>query len=356
MNNKERALEMKNFKKFISIILFFTFVFILSICSSATDYKYNLEKNKDVNLEDIELYPGGMPFGVKMTTKGLCIVKFASKDAPAIKAGLKIGDLIIKVNDKEINSIEDFSKLVNKFGNEAIKISVIRNGTEYNFKLIPEYSRDDGSYKTGIWVKDSTAGIGTITFINPKNNAFGGLGHGICSSTNELIPFSKGTVLDVSINGVIKGRSGNAGELKGNFNAKKLGTLTSNSNQGVFGVLGDGSYTLTEEKLKICPKKEVKEGNAYIWCTLDNGKPQKYSVSIFDIDISSNGPKSFKVKITDKELLEKTGGIVQGMSGSPIIQNGRIVGAVTHVLINDPTTGYGIFIENMLNSMPNILN
>ncbi len=348
---------MKKFTKIISVLLFLMLGFILSISSYATDYKYNLGKTESVNLEDIELYPGGMPFGVKMTTKGLCIVKFASSNAPAIKAGLKIGDLIIKVNGKEINSIEDFSKLVNKLGSEAISMSVIRDGKEYNFKVVPEYSKDDGSYKTGIWVKDSTAGIGTVTFINPVNNSFGGLGHGICSSCNgNLVSFSKGTVLDVSINGVIKGRAGAAGELKGNFNAKKLGTLITNSSQGVFGILSDGCYSSPEGKMKICPKDEVKEGDAYIWCTLDNGKPQKYSVSICDIDTSSTGAKSFKVKITDKRLLEKAGGIVQGMSGSPIIQNGRIVGAITHVLINDPTQGYGIFIENMISSMPNILS
>lgn len=348
---------MKNKTKFLSIFLFLILAFILSISSYATDYKYNFEKSNEVNLEKIELFPGGMPFGVKMTTKGLCIVKFASNNAPAIKAGLKIGDLIIKVNGKEINSIDDFSKIINKLGNEAIKITVIRDGKELNYNVIPEFSRDEGAYKTGIWVKDSTAGIGTVTFINPENSAFGGLGHGICSTcTGDLVSFTKGTVLDVSINGVIKGRCGAAGELKGCFNAKKLGSLLTNSSQGVFGILSSNSYTSPEDKMKICPKKELKEGEAYIWCTLDNGKPKKYSICISDIDINSTGPKSFKVKITDKELLEKTGGIVQGMSGSPIIQNGRIVGAITHVLINDPTQGYGIFIENMLSSMPKILN
>lgn len=347
---------MKKITKIISVLLFLAFGFILCISSYATDYKYNFSTPESFNIEDIELYPGGMPFGVKMTTKGLCIVKFASNNAPAVKAGLKIGDLIVKVNGKEINSIEDFSKLVNKLGSEAINISVTRDGKELNFKVIPEYSRDDGSYKTGIWVKDSTAGIGTVTFINPQNNSFGGLGHGICSPcSGEIIPFKKGIILDVSINGVTKGRIGSAGELKGNFNAKKLGTLVTNSSQGVFGVLSNDCFSSPENKMKICPKNEVKEGKAYIWCTLDNGKPEKYSVCLYDINPTSTGPKSFKVKVTDKRLLEKTGGIVQGMSGSPIIQNGKFVGAVTHVLINDPSAGYGIFIENMLSSMPSML-
>lgn len=346
---------MKKISKILSIFFAFAFVFILSSSTFATDYIYSKNKKSETSLENIELYPGGMPFGVQMMSKGLCIVKFASEDAPAIKAGLKIGDLIVKVNGKEITSIEDFSKIINSLGKKEIDITVIRNDKEYSFKVIPEYNRDEGSYKTGIWVKDSTAGIGTITFINPENNAFGGLGHGICSSTNgEIVPLSRGTVLDVCINGVKKGRIGCAGELKGSFNAKKIGTLTANSSLGVFGYLTDESYTSPEGKLKICPKEEVKEGEAYIWCTLDNTKPQKYSISIFDINTTSTGAKSFRVKITDKRLLEKSGGIVQGMSGSPIIQNGRLVGAVTHVLINDPTQGYGVFIENMLSASPEI--
>ena len=346
---------MKKFSKILSILLFLILLFNLSVISNATDYKYKTEKN-NIKLEDIELYPGGMTFGVKMTTKGLCIVKFSSENAPAVKAGLKIGDYVFKVNGKEITSIDEFSKIVNNIGKESLIITVIRDGKEYNFKLTPEYSSVDGCYKTGIWVKDSTAGIGTVTFINPENNTFGGLGHGICNSqSGKLIPFTKGTILDVNIDGVIKGKSGNAGELKGSINTNKIGALLTNSSLGVFGVLFDGSYTSPEEKMKICSKNDVKEGEAYIWSTVDGNEPEKYTISIYDIDTSSTGAKSFKIKVTDKRLLEKTGGIVQGMSGSPIIQNNKIVGAVTHVLINDPSCGYGIFIENMLNASENLI-
>ena len=347
---------MKKFNTVSKFLFTVLFIFLFSICSFAVDYKYNTEKIEEKDLNEIELYPGGMPFGIKMTFKGLSIVKFASESSPAYRAGMKVGDIIIKVNDEDVDSIEEFTRLINKSENSTVDITIIRNDKEYTFKVKPELCRDDGLYKTGVWVKDSASGIGTVTFINPENNAFGGLGHGICESSNgKVIPLSRGTVMDVSINGVIKGRCGAAGELKGAFSTKKLGALTKNSNQGVFGVLSSNCLEAPEGKMKICPKEEVKEGEAYIWCTLGDEKPQKYSVYLSSIDTTNTGVKNFRVKITDKRLLERSGGIVQGMSGSPIIQNGRIVGAVTHVLINDPTSGYGIFIENMLNAMPEIL-
>jgi stage IV sporulation protein B len=346
---------MKKFNIFLRFLFSICFVLLLSICSFAIDYKYNTEKIEEKKFEDIELFPGGMPFGIKMNFKGLSIVKFASDSSPACKAGMKVGDIITKINNQDVNSIEEFTRLINKNGNSEIDITVIRNDKEYVFKVVPELCSDDGLYKTGVWVKDSASGIGTVTFIDPDTNLFGGLGHGICdSASGKIIPISRGTVLDVNINGVIKGRIGTAGELKGAFNAKKLGTLIKNSNQGVFGFLSNECFQSPEGKLKLCPKNEVKEGDAYIWCTLGDEKPQKYSVKLSSIDVNNTGVKNFRIKITDKKLLERSGGIVQGMSGSPIIQNGKLVGAVTHVLINDPTTGYGIFIENMLESMPNL--
>ena len=157
--------------------------------------------------------------------------------------------------------------------------------------------------------------------------------------------------MDVKINGVIKGASGAPGELEGTFSTKRTGKLLKNCSSGVFGVLSDTSGCENSEKIKICPKEEIKEGEAYIKCTLNGGGIGTYKVKIFDIDTSNSGVKNFKIKVTDKKLLELSGGIVQGMSGSPVIQNGKLVGAVTHVLINDPTTGYGIFIENMLNQI-----
>ena len=328
--------------------------------SSIDSFVSYVQKDKITDLSSIEVYPGGMPFGVKIISKGLTVMGFSSTDgdnaSPAFKAGMRIGDVIIKFNDESVNSIDDFISMVSSHSKEIIHLTVLRGKSELLFSFKPFYSSDDDSYKTGIFVKDSTSGIGTVTFINPVTGAFGGLGHGICdSSSGRLVSLSKGVVMDVCINGVIKGKVGAAGELKGMFNAKKIGSLSRNCSNGVFGVISINSAKIPEAKMHISPKENIKEGEAYIWCTLDEKGPQKYTISISDIDLTSSSVKNFKVKVTDPKLLLKTGGIVQGMSGSPIIQNGKIIGAVTHVLINDPTQGYGIFIENMLNSMPDIL-
>ncbi len=328
--------------------------------SSLDAFVDQVQGEKITDLSKIELYAGGMPFGVKITSRGLMVVGFCATDgesaSPAFLSGIRVGDLIIKFNEKDVSSIDDFISMVSNNATKKITLTVLRGKNELCFSFVPMYSKEDGSYKTGMFVKDSTSGIGTVTFINPVTGAFGGLGHGICdSSSGRLVSLSRGVVLDVSINGVIKGKCGDAGELKGSFNAKKVGSLSRNCSNGVFGIISLNYARSPEQKMHICPKEELHEGEAYIWCTLDEGGPQKYSVSISDIDITSSTVKNFRVKVTDPRLLLKTGGIVQGMSGSPIIQDGRIVGAVTHVLINDPTQGYGIFIENMLNSMPEML-
>lgn len=344
---------MKKQNLLFSILCFFlvTILFCLPI--------FAVSNNKTTQ-DDIKLYVGGMPFGAKIISNGLTVVKFSetkgNNASSAYAAGIRQGDIITKINNKHINSIEDFTKEIDKIGGNEMNVTVIRDSKELTFNVKPKYSIDDGKYKTGIWVKDSTSGIGTVTFITPDNCAFGGLGHAICdSSTGKIVPLQRGTVMDVTINGVIKGQIGTAGELKGCFDAKKIGTLVKNSECGVFGLLNKDTFTSPEPIMSICHKNEIKEGEAYIWCTLDEGTPQKYKVEITSIDTSNSSTKNLKIKICDNRLLEKSGGIVQGMSGSPIIQNGKLVGAVTHVLINDPTQGYGIFIENMLNAMPSIL-
>lgn len=360
------------------IRLFLTVLIVFSLCipsfaaesvqawasggqvSSLETFQKALTCEKTTDLSKIELYPGGMPFGVKIISKGLIVVGFSKTEgedaSAAFSAGVRKGDIILSVNGKNINSIEDFVMRVSESCGKEITLTVLRGSDELNFTFTPKLSKEDGKYKTGLWVKDSASGIGTVTFINPETNSFAGLGHGICDSSNgKLISLSRGIVMDVTVNGVVKGKVGAAGELRGQFNPKKIGSLTLNSDCGVFGLLSGNTLKSPEGKMKICPKEEVKAGEAYIWCTLDSSCPQKYKIELSDIDTNGGVMKNFKVKITDPALIEKAGGIVQGMSGSPIIQNGRIVGAVTHVLINDPTQGYGIFIENMLNAMPDVL-
>ena len=304
---------------------------------------------------DLRLYPGGMPFGVKFMTAGVLIVGFhepSSGTNPAAVCGLRCNDIILEIDDIRISSAAELNETIEKSGGKALQIRYSRNGSEYTATLTPVWSDSEGRYVSGIYVRDSGAGIGTVTFIVPDSLSFAGLGHGICDSeTGELIPMQRGSVVGVTISGVVKGLSGSPGEVKGYFSSGKTGTLLGNTHCGVFGVLLALPDKLPCEPLPIGLRNEVKEGKAYIYCALDSDTNERYEIEISDIHRDSTSNKCFTVKVTDPRLLSKTGGIIQGMSGSPIIQNGKLVGAVTHVLINDPTTGYGIFIENMLDQM-----
>lgn len=298
-------------------------------------------------LEDTKVYVGGVPFGIKFLTKGVSIVGFEDESSnPAYKAGLRLYDTIIKINGSEVSSISDLS-LATENGGE-LEITYLRAGNEGKVKFVPKYSESEKKYTLGLWLKDSGAGIGTLTYVLP-DGSFGGLGHGICDGeTGELTPIFNGSVLGVTLNGIVKGKKGDPGELKGYFNSSKIGAVYTNTENGVFGALAQLPDSVTGKTYSLGLKNELKEGKATVICTLADNVRREYSIEISNINRNATGNKCFTVKITDERLLSATGGIVQGMSGSPIIQNGKLVGAITHVLINDPTTGYGIFIENML--------
>ncbi len=307
-------------------------------------------------LEEKKLYPGGMPFGVKLYTKGLLVVGFGEVDgengsvAPGKEAGLQLKDIIEQVNGREVNTVAEFCETVDKSGGGEITLSVKRQERIVTLTLKPILSQSEGTYKAGIWVRDSTAGIGTVTYIDPSDLTFGGLGHGICDvDTGEIMPFRSGSVVGVTLNGIAKGIAGAPGELKGYFAPGRIGSLSANGGAGVFGQLDELPPILPCEPLPIALRRDIREGEAYIYCTVCD-RIETFSVEIRDLDKNGSGNKNFVVKVTDRRLLDATGGIVQGMSGSPIIQDGKLIGAVTHVLINDPTKGYGIFIENMLNA------
>lgn len=296
------------------------------------------------------LQPGGMCFGVQMSTDGALVVGFSKIDGicPAQDAGIACRDLITCINGEKIGSADDLIRSVDKSGTKCAKIDVIRDGKDLSFDVTPRLS-SDGRYKIGVYVRDSAAGIGTVTFIDPATGAFGGLGHGIYDIESEiLIPMSKGIVNSVNIKSVRPGKVGIPGELKGCLEARKIGKLTCNTEYGVFGYLTDKAIS-KESAIPVAKASQVREGKAQIICTT-NTQRDTYDVEITEIH-NDRPAKNYVIKITDKRLLEKTGGIVQGMSGSPIIQDGRLVGALTHVLVRDPTGGYGIFIENMLSQM-----
>lgn len=317
-----------------------------------------IEAIQSQDLEGLRLLPGGMPFGVKFVTEGVSVVGFCDvetggqKQNPALTAGLHTKDIILAVNGQTLAGASQLTEAIENCNGAELTLLCRRAGRDMEIKLTPVYSQEEGRYKTGIWVRDTGAGIGTVTFICPETGAFAGLGHGICDvDTGELIAMKRGAVSDVTISSVVRGAAGKPGELKGYFNAGKVGALLGNSACGVWGVFSEMPECATEP-MEIGLRGEITEGDAYILSTLDNNKICKYDVKISGINRDAKASKCFTVTVTDPDLLACSGGIVQGMSGSPIIQNGKLVGAVTHVLINDPTTGYGIFLENMLVNLP----
>ncbi len=318
----------------ISILLLFTLVFP---CFAKTEIG-----------ETVIL--GGMPFGVRYTTNTVTADSFCDvngQKSPASSAGIIKDDIICKVNGASIQAATDVITAIEASEGKALTLVCKRGDKEITAEVTPIKSELDGKYKIGIVIRDSSAGIGTVTYINPKNREFGGLGHGICKSdTGELVDFGHATVNEVKISGIVKGICGTPGELRGIFEAKKIGAVTKNTENGVFGYITDGSC-LKGKTVETCLKKDVKNGEATVYCSLGDDTVKEYKIKI---DVGKRDEKCFSVEITDPALIEKTGGIVQGMSGSPIIQNGKLVGAITHVLINNPKMGYGIFIEDMLNT------
>ena len=299
--------------------------------------------------------PCGTPFGVKIYSKGVMITNIAdvntgfSVKSPAKDAGLKKGDVITEVDGQEVNSNEELEKIINYSKEKSLTLNVMRENKTEKIEVFPVKSDDDKEYRLGMWVRDSSSGIGTLTFCNKENCMFAGLGHGICDiDTGEIIPCGTGDIVQASITDVNKSSPGIPGELRGCItNRQPMGEIQTNDSTGIYGSLKESA--IDGEEAEVCLKQNVKKGPAYIISTLEGEKPEYYNINIDSINYNVNLPtKNIKISITDKRLMEKTGGIVQGMSGSPIMQDGKLVGAVTHVLVNNPSKGYGIFAETML--------
>ena len=296
----------------------------------------------------------GTPFGIKMFTNGVVVVGLADIQTdtgmvnPATEAGVKVGDVISSINGTGVATNTDVEKAVENCGGGSLRFTVQRAGQKLSIVVQPVLAEADGQYKVGLWVRDSTAGIGTLTYYDPDTGCFAGLGHGICDSdTGQLMPLLSGDIVPVTINGVTKGEKGTPGELRGYFaDSGSIGTLWSNSACGVYGSMNS---PVRGTSLKIAMKQDIKTGPVKILTTINGNAPKYYDAEIEKIDYRENvQSKNFVLHITDGNLLSQTGGIVQGMSGSPVVQNGKMVGAVTHVFVNDPTRGYGIFAECML--------
>lgn len=322
-------------------------------------------KVKDIQitvLEEVMLVPGGQSIGVMLHTKGALVVgsmNITSKTGepvnPAKVAGLQAGDIIEKYNGEEIKDAAHLSELINQDEEGAARLSVRRGDQNLELTIYPVQDAQDGLWKLGVWVRDSTLGVGTLTFHDPASGKFAGLGHAITDvDTGKLLTVKDGEIVKSDILEVVKGEEGEPGELRGSFgqNDEVIGTISKNTEYGLYGNTQKQMQNGIYGALPAAKRDEVKVGEATLLCTLDDSGVKEYSCKIVKVN-SQDSPeqKSFVVQIDDERLLETTGGIVQGMSGSPIIQNGKIVGAVTHVFINDPTQGYGIYLDWMLSEM-----
>ncbi|NLY43539.1 MAG: SpoIVB peptidase [Clostridiaceae bacterium] len=316
----------------------------------------------------MSVVPCGNTVGVKLYTDGILVIGTSEisgvdgkKHEPWKEAGIKEGDIIELLGSKRVKNIEELTEIVNKNKGNRLEITIRRKEKRIKTSIVPVKSSEDKQYKLGLWVRDSTAGIGTLTFYSPDTNVFGALGHGITDvDTGQLLTVAEGDILKSSIVSVKKGEKGKPGELKGIFmqDEPSLGKITENSDCGIFGLLSSAHMDkLYSNAMPIGMRSQVKEGPAYILSNVQGEKIEKFSIEIQKVIYQNeeNG-KGMIIKVTDPDLLEKTGGIVQGMSGSPIIQDGRIIGAVTHVFVNDPTRGYGIFIEWMLKKALQVSN
>jgi stage IV sporulation protein B len=319
-------------------------------------------KKMDVKvLSDLKVVPGGQSIGVKLNTLGVLIVGHhlvntsSGKQSPGEIADIQVGDIITKINGKDIKKMGDVSPFVRESGEsqKPLDVTIIRDGKSQHKTLTPLQDKNDQSYRIGLYIRDSAAGVGTLTFYDPASFRYGALGHVISDmDTKKPIKVNNGEILGSTVTSIEKGSNGHPGEKLARFSndQRVLGDISKNSPFGIFGRLNDkisnGSWN---KPLPIALSDQVKEGPAKILTVVNGSKVRE-----FDVDVISSVPQKFPatkgmvIKITDPELLKITGGIVQGMSGSPIIQNGRIIGAVTHVFVNDPTSGYGVHIEWML--------
>lgn len=334
------------------------------------DLKLNLSAlgffNKTITvsvLPKVEVIPGGDCIGVKLYSKGVLIIgesKIQGVDGNFYKAyeegTFKAGDILLKINDYEIENSSEVETIIENIKDKEVTVTYERDGEEKTKNITPIKCIDDGKYKIGLWIRDGAMGVGTLTFYSPEYSKFAALGHGISDEDSKsLIKLENGSIYGANVLSVNKGRSEAPGEIKGYLDdGEEIGTITVNSNNGIYGDMNEyNTNIITRERIPIASRNEIEVGPATIQCIVDQSQEIKsYDIEIVKISNSvSNDSKGMIIKVTDEDLISKTGGIVQGMSGSPIIQNGKLVGAVTHVYVSQPTKGYAIFADTMINEM-----
>ena len=332
--------------------------------------RYNVKLNlfgiipvKTANIQVIDkmyVAPLGIPFGMKIYTDGVLVINISPVDtaggyvSPAEKCGIKVGDTIISINNKKVYTNEDVAEIIETCESSEISVTVRRDNVLKTLILHPEISVSTGTKKAGIWVRDSSAGIGTLTFYYPVNNTLCGLGHAVCDTdTGKILEVDSGDIAGAEIVSYTKATHGTPGELNGRITSYKYGDLLRNCECGVYGTVN--AEFIGYDLVQVALKQEIQNGTAYVISTVNGSQPKMYTCEVKVNGYKNAENKDLTIKITDEELLSTTGGILQGMSGSPLIQNGKLIGAVTHVLVDDPTKGYGIFAENMLETAQTVV-
>ncbi len=300
-----------------------------------------------------EVIPMGRAVGIKLFSDGVLVVGTSQVEGqdPARACGLREGDIITHINSEEVDSIEEVRDLLQTIGGDTMSIRATRGEKQIQLTAKAVQCAADGTYKLGAWIRDSMAGIGTLTYYDPSTGGFGALGHGINDvDTSLLMPLESGGLMYAEVTDVKKGQNGEPGELHGAFQVQReLGDLAANTKSGIFGTLTDESMAQGLTPIPVATRREVKTGKATILSNIAGDTVEEYEIQIVRLYPNSDtDTRDMMIRVTDPRLLEATGGIVQGMSGSPILQNGKLVGAVTHVLVSDPTQGYGILVEDML--------
>lgn len=321
---------------------------------------FNLFKIKDISVNVIpktSVVPVGEAIGMKLYTDGVLVVGMSEIDGkrPYENTGIQEGDRIIQINENNISNTIELMEEVNASNGKKIDIKYVHDEETMTTSMTPVKNSDD-EYKLGLWVRDAAAGVGTLTFYEPSTGMFATLGHGILDvDTSDLIAIANGELVTTNILNIQKGEKGTPGEIRGTIESGyTIGQISKNTAFGVYGVLNTPSYLSIskEDAIEVASREEIQTGQAEIICELENGKREHYTIEIQKIFTGNNEDnKSMLIKVTDERLLEKTGGIIQGMSGAPIIQNDKFIGAVTHVLVNDPTMGYGVFADIMIKQM-----
>ena len=289
------------------------------------------------------LIPGGQAIGLQLQTDGVSIVELAQDNPCAREAGLRRGDVIRAIDGERVSTVRQVTAAVSASGGQALTVRYERAGKAAETAVQPQRTAD--GWRLGVFVRDSITGIGTVTYYDPENGTFGALGHGVCDSS-ALLPLRSGLALPAAVTSVTRGRSGTPGALHGAVTGRSpCGTIRSNTERGIFGTMAPPQDA---SPLPTAAAAQVHTGSATILSSVSGTETREYAVQIVSVEPNEPQGRNLRLAVTDDALLAQTGGIVQGMSGSPILQNGRLVGAVTHVLVNEPTAGYGILIENML--------